>query len=115
MRLLLVAVPHSCWPRLFGARVTQSPAVGSRRPGNGVFAIAGTPIAGIYDAAALHSDLNMLESIRALYLQLHKFDCFEADERRQCFLLAKKEKAMFPVSRLHVLDEKNRGVLCPCL
>lgn len=59
--------------------------MGSRRPGNGVFAIAGTPIAGIYDAAALHLDLNVLESIRVLYLQLHKFDWFKADERRQCF------------------------------
>ena len=51
--------------------------MGSRRPGNGVFAKSSTPIAGIYDAAALHLDLNMPESIRAL--------CLQADERRQCF------------------------------
>jgi hypothetical protein len=43
------------------------------------------PVAGIYDAAALHLDLNMLESIGPRYLQVHKFDCFRAHKRRQCF------------------------------
>jgi hypothetical protein len=61
MCLLPVAVPHSCW-----RRGDAESSCGFKKTRKWGICYSDMPVAGIYDAAALHLDLKMLESIGPL-------------------------------------------------